>query len=218
LKLVWRSGGQAERSTAFSRAKGLFGSVSNSSKLYGREPEIATLMAAFEGVSHGATEIMLVSGYSGIGKSALVNEVYKPIVRQKGYFISGKFDQFKRNIPYSAVIQAFQELVRQLLTESESQIVAWKNKLLEALAPNGQVIIDVIPEVELIIAKQPPVAALPPVESQNRFNLVFQRFIQVFTQKDHPLVIFLDDLQWADSATLKLLPARWSIPIAIISS
>jgi len=181
-------------------------------KLYGREPEIAALMAAFERVGQGATEIMLVSGYSGIGKSALVNEVHKPIVRQRGYFISGKFDQFKRNIPYSAVIQAFQELVRQLLTENENQIAAWKSKLLEALAPNGQVIGEVIPEIELIVGKQPPVPELPPAESQNRFNLVFQRFIQVFTQKDHPLVIFLDDLQWADSATLKLLQVLTTDP------
>jgi PAS domain S-box-containing protein len=176
-------------------------------KLYGREPEIAILLAAFDRVSQGATEIMLVSGYSGIGKSALVNEVHKPIVRQRGYFIAGKFDQFKRNIPHSAIIQALQELVRQLLTESEPQIAAWKEKLLRALGANGQVIIEVIPEIELIIGRQPAVPELPPAESQNRFNLIFQRFIKVFTQPEHPLVIFLDDLQWADAATLKLLQA-----------
>ncbi|MCI0691834.1 PAS domain S-box protein [candidate division KSB1 bacterium] len=181
-------------------------------KLYGREPEIAVLLSAFDRVAQGATEIMLVSGYSGIGKSALVNEVHKPIVRQRGYFITGKFDQFKRNIPYSAVIQAFQELVRQLLTENETQIVAWKDKLTQALGANGQIIIDVIPEVELIVGKQPALPELPPAESQNRFNLVFQRFIQVFTQKEHPLVIFLDDLQWADSATLKLLQVLTTDP------
>jgi len=187
-------------------------------KLYGREEEVETLLAAFERVSgqEGLTtdngqlttnksEMILVAGYSGIGKSALVNEVHKPIVRQRGYFISGKFDQFKRDIPYASLIQAFQELIRQLLTESEAQLQTWKQKLLDALGSNAQVIIDVIPEVELIIGEQPPVPQLGSTESQNRFNLVFQNFIGVFTNKEHPLVIFLDDLQWADSASLKLI-------------
>ncbi|MEP0754833.1 AAA family ATPase [Trichocoleus sp. Lan] len=174
-------------------------------KLYGRDSEIASLMAAFERVSLGSTEMMLVSGFSGIGKSALVNEIHKPIVRQRGYFISGKFDQFKRNIPYASLIQAFQELVRQLLTETQEKIDFWKTQLLESLGCNGQVIIDVIPEVELIIGKQPPVPELAPTEAQNRLNLVFQKFLSVFTTKDHPLVLFLDDLQWADSASLKLI-------------
>ena len=174
-------------------------------KLYGREKEVAQLLATFELVSQGKMEMMLVSGYSGIGKSALVNEVHKPIVRQRGYFISGKFDQFKRDIPYAALIQAFQELIRQLLTESEAKLQIWKQKLLDALSKNAQVIIDVIPEVELIIGEQPPVPQLGSTESQNRFNLVFQKFIGVFTKQEHPLVIFLDDLQWADSASLKLI-------------
>ncbi|MBD1924539.1 AAA family ATPase [Microcoleus sp. FACHB-831] len=174
-------------------------------KLYGRESEIDTLMAAFERVSKGTVEIILIAGYSGIGKSALVNEVHKPIVRQKGYFIAGKFEQFKRNIPYASLIQALQELVQQLLTESESKIKTWKEKIINVLGSNGQIIIDVIPEVEFLIGKQPPVLQLEPTESQNRFNLVFQKFIGIFTQKEHPLVLFLDDLQWADSASLKLL-------------
>ncbi len=174
-------------------------------KLYGREVEIDTLMAAFDRVSDGAKEMMLVCGYSGIGKSALVNEVHKPIVQKRGYFISGKFDQFKRNIPYAALIQAFAGLIRQLLTESEAQIAAWKEKLLAALGPNRQVIINVIPEVELIIGPQPSVPELPPTETQNRFNLVFGNFIRTFAQKEHPLAIFLDDLQWADSPSLKLI-------------
>ncbi|HAA32823.1 MAG TPA: hypothetical protein DCE56_40290, partial [Cyanobacteria bacterium UBA8553] len=123
----------------------------------------------------------------------------------RGYFISGKFDQFQRNIPYSAVVSAFKGLVRQLLTESEAQLNQWRAKLLAAFGSNGQVIIDVIPEVELIIGKQPPVPELGSSESQNRFNLVFQNFIRVFCTKEHPLAIFLDDLQWADSATLKLI-------------
>ncbi len=150
-------------------------------------------------------EMMLVAGYSGIGKSALVQEVHKPITQKRGYFISSKFDQFQRNIPYSAVVSAFKELVRQLLTESEEQLNQWREKLLTALGSNGQVIIDVIPEVELIVRKQPAVPELGSTESQNRFNLVFQNFIRAFCTKEHPLVIFLDDLQWADSATLKLI-------------
>ncbi|MEG4109044.1 serine/threonine-protein kinase PknK, partial [Microcoleus sp. S13_C5] len=174
-------------------------------KLYGREREIETLLAAFERVSNGTTEVMLVSGYSGIGKSALVQEVYKPITKANGYFIAGKFDQFQRNIPYAAVVKAFGSLVKQLLTESETQLGAWKEKLLVAFGDNGQIIIDVIPDVELIVGKQPPVQELGATEAQNRFNLVFQKFIRVFCSVEHPLVIFLDDLQWADSATLKLL-------------
>ncbi|WP_293143825.1 MULTISPECIES: hybrid sensor histidine kinase/response regulator [unclassified Microcoleus] len=153
----------------------------------------------------GGVELILVSGYSGIGKSCLVNEVQKPIVRQRGYFIGGKFDQFKRNIPYASVIQAFQSLIRQLLTESDASIQTWKQKLLAAMGVNGQVVADVIPEVELIIGKQPEVPELGPTESQNRFNRVFKQFISVFTAKEHPLVVFLDDLQWADSASLKLI-------------
>lgn len=174
-------------------------------KLYGREQEVATLMNAFSRVSQGATEMMLVSGYSGIGKTSIVNEVHKPIVAAKGYFISGKFDQFKRDIPYAALIEAFQELIRQLLTENEQQIANWKQKLLEALGTNGQVLIDVIPEVEFIIGSQPEVPKLGATESENRFNRVFQKFVGVFCQPEHPLVIFLDDLQWADSASLKLI-------------
>ncbi|RCJ26203.1 guanylate cyclase [Nostoc minutum NIES-26] len=174
-------------------------------KLYGREQEVATLMDAFSRVSQGATEMMLVSGYSGIGKTSIVNEVHKPIVAARGYFITGKFDQFKRDIPYAALIQAFQELIRQLLTESEQQITIWKHKLLKALGTNGQVLIDVIPEVELTIGSQPDVPKLGAAESENRFNRVFQQFVNVFCQPEHPLVIFLDDLQWADSASLKLI-------------
>ncbi|MBW4562740.1 MAG: AAA family ATPase [Mojavia pulchra JT2-VF2] len=174
-------------------------------KLYGREQEVTNLMDAFERVSLGATEMILVSGYSGIGKSSLVNEVHKPIVRQRGYFISGKFDQFKQNIPYASLIQAFQELIRQLLTESYEKIAIWKAKILEALGSNSQIMIDVIPEVELIIGSQPTVPQLGPTEYQNRFNRVFQQFIHVFCQREHPLVVFLDDLQWADSASLKLI-------------
>ncbi|MGB7443653.1 MAG: AAA family ATPase [Coleofasciculaceae cyanobacterium] len=174
-------------------------------KLYGREKEITSLMKAFERVSRGQTELILVSGYSGVGKSALIREIYRPITKQKSYFISGKFDQYQRNIPYSAIIQAFQELVKQLLTESEEDLKQWSAKLLAALGSNIQVIIDVIPEVELIVGEQPAVTELGAAESENRFHLVFQEFLQFFCQRHHPFVIFLDDLQWADAATLKLL-------------
>ncbi|MDZ7963113.1 MAG: AAA family ATPase [Aulosira sp. DedQUE10] len=186
-------------------------------KLYGRDREIATLLNACERVLGGnrkelglyspssSSEMMLVSGYSGIGKSALVQEVYQPITRRKGYFISGKFDLLQRNIPYASIIQAFQKLIRQLLTESEAQIAAWREKILAALCINCQVIINVIPEVELIVGKQPAVTQLGVAESQNRFNRVLQNFIHVFSKVEHPLVIFLDDLQWADSASLKLI-------------
>ena len=174
-------------------------------KLYGRKPELAQLLAAFERMCSGATEMMLVVGYSGIGKSVLVQEIQKPLVWHRGYFISGNFDQYKRNIPYSALIQAFSDLMRQLLTESDSKIQSWREKLLTALGSNGQVIIDVIPEVELIIGKQSPIPELGATENQNRFNLFLKKFIHVFTQKEHPLVLFLDDLQWADLASLKLI-------------
>ena len=174
-------------------------------KLYGREQEISSLLAAFDRVSQGASEMMLVSGYSGIGKSVLIQEIYKPLTRQHGYFIAGKFDQFQRDIPYASLIQAFQSLARQLLTESEAEINHWREKLQGALGENGRVIIEVIPEVELIMGPQPPLPELPPAELRNRFNLVFQKFIQIFTQPEHPLVIFLDDLQWADGASLELI-------------
>ena len=196
-------------------------------KLYGREKEIEILLTAFEKVAAGgrgwegkkqqrelnetntfanaSTMMMLVAGYSGIGKSALVQELYKPITEKQGYFIFGKFEQFQRNIPYSAIVFAFQGLVKQLLTESSTQLNQWREKLLAALGKNAGVIVDVIPEIELIIGKQPAVPPLGATESQNRFNLVFRNFIQVFCSPEHPLVIFLDDLQWVDSATLKLI-------------
>ncbi len=183
-------------------------------KLYGRENEVEQLLAAFNrvaGIYPGNnkqkchSELMLVAGFSGIGKTAVVKEVHKPIVKQRGYFIQGKFDQFNRNIPLDAFVQAFRDLIGQLLTESEENIQQWQNKLLQALSDNAQVIVEVIPELEIIMGKQPNVPELSGAVAQNRFNLLFQKFIQVFTTKEHPLVIFLDDLQWADSASLKLM-------------
>ncbi|MEG4531632.1 AAA family ATPase [Microcoleus sp. D2_18a_D3] len=182
-------------------------------KLYGRETQVSELLAAFERVANhceensspSQIELILVSGYAGIGKSAVVSEIQKPITRQRGYFISGKFDQFQRNIPYASLIQAFQSLIQQLLTENIKKLQDWQDKLLAALGDAGQVIIDVIPELELVIGKQPAVAELAPTEAQNRFNRLFKEFIHVFARKEHPLVIFIDDLQWSDSATLKLM-------------
>ncbi|MEH2251301.1 AAA family ATPase [Nostoc sp.] len=182
-------------------------------KLYGREAEIAVLLAAFERVAGIGNqknaqcniEMMLVSGYAGIGKSALVQELYKPITAKRGYFTSGKFDQFQRNIPYSAIADALRKLVQQLLSEPDKQLQKWRSQFLNALGSNGQLIIDVIPEVELIVGKQPPVPEVGSIEAQNRFNLVFQKFIRACCSYEHPLVIFLDDLQWVDFATLRLI-------------
>ncbi|MBC1236823.1 PAS domain S-box protein [Nostoc sp. 2RC] len=192
-------------------------------KLYGREAQTKALLAAFDRVARKETfgeicqlesgrenaqfnvELMLVAGYAGVGKTALVQELYKPITAKHGYFISGKFDQFRRNIPYSAIVDALQKLVQQLLGEPDEQVQQWQERLLSALGSNGQIIIDVIPEVELIIGKQLPVPEVGATEAQNRFNRIFQNFVRVFCSKEHPLVIFLDDLQWFDSATLKLI-------------
>ncbi|MEH2352441.1 trifunctional serine/threonine-protein kinase/ATP-binding protein/sensor histidine kinase [Nostoc sp.] len=174
-------------------------------KLYGRENQVASLLQAFERVSLGATEMMLVAGFSGIGKTAVVNEVHKPIARQRGYFIKGKYDQFQRNIPFSAFAQAFRDLMGQLLSESDTQLQVWKTKILEVVGDNGQVLIDVIPELELIIGEQPIATELSGSAAQNRFNRLMQKFVKIFTSIEHPLVMFLDDLQWADSASLKLL-------------
>ncbi len=182
-------------------------------KLYGRKAELEALLAAFdrvagtgnEGSSPFKVEMMLVSGYAGIGKSALVQELYKPITQKHGYFISGKFDQFQRNIPYSAIADALRNLVQQLLGEPNDRVQQWRSRLLTALGSSGQIIIDVIPEVELLIGKHPPVPEVGATEAQNRFILVFQKFIRACCSESHPLVMFLDDLQWVDSATLKLI-------------
>ncbi|MGA3346489.1 MAG: AAA family ATPase, partial [Terracidiphilus sp.] len=175
-------------------------------KLYGREREVDALLAAFDRVvAHGTAELVLVSGYSGVGKSSVVNELHKVLVPPRGLFAAGKFDQYKRDIPYATLAQAFQMLVRQILVKSEAEVDHWRRSLLEALGSNGQLIVDVIPEVEFVIGKQPPVAELPPKEARGRFQLVFQRFLQTFATSEHPLALFLDDLQWLDTATLELL-------------
>ncbi|MCH9697622.1 MAG: AAA family ATPase [Gammaproteobacteria bacterium] len=174
-------------------------------KLYGREPEVKALMDAFSDIQIGAGRMFLVSGYSGIGKSALINEVHKPIVARQGYFISGKFDQYQRNIPYSAVANAFRGLMKQLLSESQDNLLEWKQQLLDILGPNGQVMIDIVPELQQIIGPQPKVPHLGTEENQNRFNSVALKFLLLFTRKEKPLVMFIDDLQWVDSASLNLI-------------
>ena len=173
--------------------------------IIGREKELGIIMDTFRQVSDGARGMTLVLGNPGIGKSALVSEIHKPIVGKRGYFIFGKYDPFKREAPYSAIIQAFQWLAKQILTESEARVAAWKEKLVEALGANGRVVTSVIPELEHILGPQPQITELPPEESKNRFNMVFHRFINAVSTRDHPLVMFLDDLQWADSASLMLL-------------
>jgi PAS domain S-box-containing protein len=175
-------------------------------KLYGREREVEKLIATFDRVvAQGCAELVLVSGYSGVGKSSVVNELHKVLVPPRGLFAVGKFDQYKRDVPYATLAQAFQMLVRQILVKSVDEVDRWQGAFLEALGPNGQLIVNLIPELEFIIGKQPSVAELPPQEARGRFQLVFRRFLGVFGRPEHPLALFLDDLQWLDTATLELL-------------
>jgi predicted ATPase/signal transduction histidine kinase len=175
-------------------------------KLYGREPEIEALLASFHRVvSHGTAELVLVYGYSGIGKSSVVNELHKVLVPTGGLFAAGKFDRYKRDIPYATLAQAFRTLVRQILAKSEAEVERWQGTLRDLLGRNGQLIVNLIPELEFVIGKQPPVPELAPQDAQNRFQMVFRRFLSAFARPEHPLALFLDDLQWLDAATLELL-------------
>ncbi len=174
-------------------------------RLYGRQQEVSQLLASFDRVSQGGSELILVSGYSGIGKTSLIREIYKPITERRGYFVAGKFDQLHRNVPYSALTTALRDLVRQLLTETTERLAEWRASILQSLGPNAQLMVNIIRELELIIGAQPSVPALAPVEAEQRFHRAFHSFIQIFATPKHPLVIFLDDLQWADRASLKLL-------------
>ncbi|MBV8095265.1 MAG: AAA family ATPase, partial [Acetobacteraceae bacterium] len=175
-------------------------------KLYGRARDIETLLASFDRVVRtGTPELVLVSGYSGIGKSSVVNELHKALLPPRGLFASGKFDQYKRDIPFSTLAQAFQGLVRPLLGKSDTELACWRDALLEALGPNAGLVVDLVPQLKLIIGEPPPVPELGPQQEQSRFRLVFRRFIGVFARPEHPLALFLDDLQWLDAATLDLL-------------
>ena len=184
-------------------------------RLYGRDREVKVLLDAFERVViSGTSGLALVAGYSGIGKSSVVNELQKAIVLPRGLFIAGKFDQHKREIPYGTLAQAFQTLVRQILGKSEEEVGHWREAIRHAIGPNGQLITNLIPELDLIIGQQPPVPALPPQETQHRFQAVFRRFLGAFARKEHPLTVFLDDLQWLDAATLTLIERLVSHPEA----
>jgi predicted ATPase/HPt (histidine-containing phosphotransfer) domain-containing protein/two-component sensor histidine kinase len=174
-------------------------------KLYGREGEVTAIMDIFEKTRQGAGQLLLVSGYSGIGKTSLVKEVYRPITQARGYFIRGKYDQMHRDMPFSGLIQAFNELIKYLLSENEESLQRWKSEIMASLGSNAGVIAEVIPEIELIIGRTAPPERLEPQESQNRFNLVFINFIKTFCHASHPLVLFLDDLQWMDIASLDLM-------------
>jgi PAS domain S-box-containing protein len=203
-RAAWKSHGQIE---IFSLGSGdISDRLLIPEKLYGREQEIDTLITSFDRVvATGAFELVLVSGYSGIGKSSVVNELHKALVPPRGLFASGKFDQYKRDIPYATLGQAFQSLIRSLLALPEEGLARWRDSLSEALGSNGQLMVNLVPELELVIGKQPPVAVLPPRDAKNRFQMVFRRFLAVFARKEHPLALFLDDLQWLDAATLDLI-------------
>jgi predicted ATPase/class 3 adenylate cyclase len=179
-------------------------------KLYGRTEELDQLVQAFQVVEKGRSQVLMVNGYSGVGKSRLVNHFEKTITGRGGFFIAGKFDQFKRDVPLSALLAALRVLVRQLLGKSENQVAQWRNKLIEAVGISGQLIIDVVPEVELLIGHQPAVPDLPVIEANNRFNESFSRFIRIFATPEHPLCIFLDDLQWMDTTTRQWIEAQLS--------
>jgi len=175
-------------------------------RLYGREREVETLHAAFERVeAQCRPELVLVSGYSGIGKSSLVAELHKPVVRAQGFFISGKCDQYNRDIPYVPFLQAFRGLLQEILSASEDQVEHWRQCLREALGPNGRLLADVLPEIERLVGPQEPMPELPAAEAQSRLHATLKRFVAAAATKEHPVVLFLDDLQWADGASLKLL-------------
>ena len=176
-------------------------------KLYGRDREIETLLTSFEAtVASGKPQLLLVSGFSGIGKSSVVSELHEAMVPTRGLFASGKFDQLERDVPYATLAQAFQGLIRrQLLAKPEAELAEWREQLRQALNPNGALLVDIIPELKFVIGEQPPVPDVPPAEAQARIHVTLRRLIGVFAHAEHPLALFLDDLQWLDRATLDLL-------------
>ncbi len=172
-------------------------------RLYGRESEVNTLVDAFRRTrQEGAPRLLLVSGDPGIGKSSLVNEVHAPIVETAGYFVAGKFDQFKRNVPFASLTEALRDLVRQVLTEPDEQLRRHRTALAEAVGANGRLLLDAIPELVQLTGPLDDVPELAPIESQNRYRQVFRSFVEVFARPQHPLCVLLDDIQWIDSATL----------------
>jgi predicted ATPase/class 3 adenylate cyclase len=181
-------------------------------RMYGREPEVGVLLNAFDRCADGARLLVLVSGYSGTGKTSLVHEVHKPITARRGYFSSGKFDQFQRATPYFAFMEAFKDLVNALLTEREERLAVLREELLAALGAEGRVITNVLPNLEHIIGPQPPIPEVGGTENLNRFNYLFRKFVRTLCRGAHPVVIFIDDLQWADSASLSLLHVLMSDP------
>jgi predicted ATPase/transcriptional regulator with GAF, ATPase, and Fis domain len=206
LEVCWREWREKESIATFDLGRRDFSDrLLISQRLYGREAELVELTEAFEEALEGRPGLILVAGSAGIGKTSFINELCRPIVRERGYFISGKFDQVARNVPYGALVQAFRSLIRQVLADDETQLGVWRSQLTMVLGANGGVIGTVIPEIEFIIGKQPAPVPLGAVESQNRFRYVFRSFVETFARLDHPLVLFLDDLQWVDAATLELL-------------
>jgi predicted ATPase/signal transduction histidine kinase len=181
-------------------------------KLYGREPQVAQLMAMLEQAASGRARLALVAGDSGMGKSVLVHEIQRPLLNRRVHFLAGKFDQLQRDVPYAPLLQAFSDFVRQLLSTTGEQMKSWRQRLSAALGDNGRVLFDVLPELEQVIGPQPPVPELPPQEAQHRFHFVFQRFVMALGSEQHPLVLFLDDLQWADQSSLTLLQALLTEP------
>ncbi len=201
---AWEASGQIERFALGSHDYSDHFQLAQ--KLYGRDNELSVLLTRFDHVvAHASAEVATVSGYSGVGKSSLVHELHGPITKHRGFFLTGKFDQYKRDVPFATLVQAFRSLGEQLLTLPEAQLVAWRRELRAALGDNGSLITSVVPEFELILGTQSTVPTLDPTEAQNRFNLTFQSFFSVFARKAHPLTLFLDDMQWADRATLSLL-------------
>lgn len=186
--------------------RGMFDRLLIPEKLYGRESEVETLIAAFKRMTVSSQpEWVLISGYSGIGKSSLVSELHQTLIPARGLFACGKFDQYKRDVPYSTLVQAFQSLVRTLLSKSDAELAGWRDELLAALGAEAWLMTELIPELKLIIGEVAAVADLEPPQAQRRFLRVLRRFIGVFARAEHPLTLFLDDLQWLDLATLHLL-------------
>ncbi|WP_028548256.1 AAA family ATPase [Paenibacillus sp. UNC451MF] len=173
--------------------------------IYGRDQELQDIRNAFHRVMLGSKEIVFVSGLSGVGKSFLIQEFQKSIQKEDGLFVFGKFEQFKRDMPFQAIQQAGLQIIQFLLTLSDSSFQIWKRNILDAVGPNGQVLIDMLPEMEKVLGSQPPLSKLPPAETHNRFLLTVHQFLAVFATKEHPLVVFIDDMQWADPASLQLI-------------